>query len=165
MSVIEYPGSAQSSFVFVFAQRIGEQSAGVGAPGCLGIAQPIQRLRIRLEALDCRRQGGATFRRVQVAGQLDHGRIVECRVAVERSAGGEDEQRASQRGVPFVVLERDVLSGDVGEDDQVDVASRQAAYSSAIESASSRMPMPSSISSRVIVNGGATMITFQCVIR
>jgi hypothetical protein len=25
--------------------------------------------------------------------------------------------------------------------------------------------MPSSISSRVIVSGGATMITFQCVIR
>jgi hypothetical protein len=27
------------------------------------------------------------------------------------------------------------------------------------------MPMPSSISSRVIVSGGHTMITFQCVIR
>jgi hypothetical protein len=27
------------------------------------------------------------------------------------------------------------------------------------------MPMPSSISSRVIVSGGQTMITFQCVIR
>jgi hypothetical protein len=61
MCVIEYPRSAQSSFVFVFAQRIGEQSAGVGPPGCLGIAQPIERLRIRLEALDCRRQCGATF--------------------------------------------------------------------------------------------------------
>jgi hypothetical protein len=165
MSVIEYPRSAQSSFVFVFAQRIGEQSAGVGPPGCLGIAQSLERLWARIKALDCRRQRSATFRRIEVAGQLDHGRIVECRVAVERSTGGEDEQRASQRGVTFVVLERDVLSRDVGEDDEVDVASRQAAYSSAIESASSRMTMPSSISSRVIFNGGATMITFQCVIR
>jgi hypothetical protein len=115
--------------------------------------------------LDCAGEGLAAFRRVEIAGQLDHRRIVEYGVAVERSAGGEDEQRASQRGVPFVVLERNVLSGDVGEDDEVDVASRQAAYSSAIESASSSIPMPSSISSRVIVSGGATMITFQCVIR
>ena len=115
--------------------------------------------------LDCAGERLAAFRRVEIAGQLDHRWIVQGRVAVERAAGGEDEQRASQRGVPFVVLERDFLSRDVGEDDEVDVASRQAAYSSAIESASSRMPMPSSISSRMIVSGGQTMITFQCVIR
>ena len=115
--------------------------------------------------LDCAGQRLAAFRRVEIAGQLDHRRIVQGRIAVERAAGGEDEQRASQRGVPFVVLERDFLSRDVGEDDEVDVASRQAAYSSAIESASSRIQTPSSISSRVIVSGGATMITFQCVIR
>ena len=114
--------------------------------------------------LDCAGQRLAAFRRVEIAGQLDHCRIVEGRVAVEGSAGGEDEQRSSQGGAPFVVFERDLLSRDVGEDDEVDVASRQAAYSSAIESASSRMPMPSSISSSVIVSGGATMITFQCVI-
>jgi hypothetical protein len=114
--------------------------------------------------LDCAGQRLAAFRRVEIAGQLDHRRIVEGRVAVEGSAGGEDEQRASQGGAPFVVLESDFLSRDVGEDDEVDVASRQAAYSSAIDRASSRMPMPSSISSRVIVSGGHTMITFQCVI-
>jgi hypothetical protein len=157
--------STQSSFVFVFTQCIGEQSAGVGPPGCFGIAQPLERICIRIQALDCRRERHAAFLRVEVPGQLDHGRIVECRIAIERSPGGEDEQGASQRGVPFVALEWDILSGDVGEDDEVDVASRQAAYSSAIESASSRIPMPSSISSRVIVSGGATMITFQCVIR
>jgi hypothetical protein len=28
----------QSSFIFVFTQRIGEQSAGIGPPGCFGIA-------------------------------------------------------------------------------------------------------------------------------
>ena len=165
MCLLKDATPGQSSFVFIFAQRIGEQRAGVGPPGYVGIPQPLERLRIRIETFDCAGQRLAAFRRVEVAGQLDHGRIVERRVAVECSAGGEDEQRASQRGVPFVVLERDVLSGDVGEDDEVDVASRQAAYSSAIESASSRIPMPSSISSRVIVSGGATMITFQCVIR
>ena len=118
-----------------------------------------------IEAFDRPGQCCTAFRRIDVSGQLDHGRIAEPRLPVEGSAGGEDEQRASQRGVPFVVLERDVLSGDVGKDDDVDVASRQAVYSSAIESASSRIPMPSSISSRVIVSGGQTMITLQCVIR
>jgi hypothetical protein len=104
----------QSSFVFIFNERIGQQSAGICPPGGVGIAQPFQCTRIR---------------------------------------------------IPLVVPERDVLSGDVREDDEVDVANRQAAYSSAIDRASSRMPMPSSISSRVIVSGGHTMITFQCVIR
>jgi hypothetical protein len=41
----------------------------------------------------------------------------------------------------------------------------QATYSSAIARASSRMARPSSTSSRVIVSGGTTMITFQCVMR
>jgi hypothetical protein len=52
---------------------------------------------------------------------------------------------------PGLVAARDALS--------------QLACSSATESASSRMPIPSSSSSRVIVSGGTTMITFQCVIR
>src|SRR5919106_289276 len=38
-------------------------------------------------------------------------------------------------------------------------------YSSATASASSRIATPSSTSSRVIVSGGTTMITFQCVMR
>ena len=82
------------------------------------------------------------------------------------SAGGEDEQRPPKRRVSLGSVERDVLACDVGEDYEVDVVSRcQAAYSSAIASASSRIPIPSSISSRVIVSGGHTMITFQCVMR
>ena len=44
-------------------------------------------------------------------------------------------------------------------------AGRYATYSSAIASASSRIAIPSSTSSRVIVSGGTTMITFQWVIR
>ena len=40
-----------------------------------------------------------------------------------------------------------------------------ATYSSAIASVSSRMASPSSTSSRVTVNGGTTMTTFQCVMR
>src|SRR4029079_17132602 len=41
----------------------------------------------------------------------------------------------------------------------------QTVYSSAIASASSRMPIPSSISSRVIVSGGQTTTPVPCVIR
>ena len=40
-----------------------------------------------------------------------------------------------------------------------------AAYSSAIDSTSSRIATPSSSSSGVIVSGGQTMTTFQCTIR
>ena len=45
------------------------------------------------------------------------------------------------------------------------LARHQLVCSSAIARASSRIAMPSSTSSRVIVSGGQTMITFQCVIR
>jgi hypothetical protein len=44
-----------SRFVSIFTQRIGEQSAGVGPPGCFRIPQPLERLWIRIEALDCLR--------------------------------------------------------------------------------------------------------------
>jgi len=55
------------------------------------------------------------------------GGVGERRLAMERPAGGEDEQGAPERGIPLGVLERHFLSGDVGEDDQVDVASRSGA--------------------------------------
>ena len=41
----------------------------------------------------------------------------------------------------------------------------QLTYSSAIARASSRIAIPESTSSRVIVSGGTAMTTFQCVIR
>jgi hypothetical protein len=86
---------------------------------------------------------------------------------VQISAGGEHEQRPSKRGVALGVVERNLLAREVRENDEVGVVSRrrQAAYSSAIASTSSRIPIPSSISSRVMVSGGQTMITFQWVMR
>jgi hypothetical protein len=86
---------------------------------------------------------------------------------VQIAARREYEQRTPKGCVPLGVLQRDLLTRDVGKDDEVGFVSRgrQAAYSSAIASASSRMAMPSSISSGVIVSGGQTMITFQWVIR
>jgi hypothetical protein len=80
------------------------------------------------------------------------------------SPGGEDEERAPDCSVELVLGDRDVLAGEVGEDDEVDLVG-QTVCSSAIASASSRMPMPSSSSSCVIVSGGQIMITFQCVMR
>jgi hypothetical protein len=58
----------QSSFGFVFTQRIGEQSAGVGPPGCFGIAQSLERICIRIQALDCGRERRAAFLRVEIPG-------------------------------------------------------------------------------------------------
>ena len=153
--------------VVPFAERLGEQSTGVGLPRQLGIAQSLEDLRVGIEPLDRRGQGRASSGRVDVARQLVDGRIVEGRLSVQISAGGEHEQRAPERRVSLGVVERDLLACDEGEDYEVDVVSRrrQAAYSSAMASTSSRIPMPSSISSRVIVSGGQTMITFQCVMR
>src|SRR5439155_24684314 len=76
-------GHAQSSFVF--PQCIGEEGARVGPPGCFGIAQSGERFRIGVETLDAGGQGSPAFRRVEIAGKLDHGRIVEPWIAVERS--------------------------------------------------------------------------------
>ena len=128
------------------------------------IAKPLEGVGIGVEPFDRGRQGLSPLRRIEVSRQLEHRRIVEGRLALEIPACGEDEEGPPERSVPFRVVERHVLTRDVHEDDQVDVAS-QAACSSAIESTSSRIAMPSSISSRVIVSGGQTMITFQWVIR
>ena len=134
------------------------------------IAKSFEGVGVGVEPLDRGRQGLSPVRRIEVVRQLDHRRVLEGRLAVEIPACGEDEESPAERRVPLCVVERHLLARDVREDDQVDVASRpdtrlQAACSSAIESTSSRIAMPSSISSRVIVSGGQTMITFQCVIR
>jgi hypothetical protein len=136
-------------------------------PGELRILQSLHEPRIRLEAVDRGGQSGATVGRIDVAGQLEDGRIVEGRLPVQISAGSEHEQRAPKRRVALALVEWNLPARDVCEDDKLGVVRRrgQAAYSSAIASASSRIPIPSSISSRVIVRGGQTMITFQCVIR
>jgi hypothetical protein len=52
----------------------------------------------------------ATLRRVQVAGELDHGRIVERRLAVQIAARREDEQRAPNGSVALVLRKRDLLA-------------------------------------------------------
>jgi hypothetical protein len=136
-------------------------------PGKLRVAQPFQELRIRVELLDRRRQGDPPLRRVDVAGELEDGRIVQHRVPLEVPAGREDEQGPPERRTAFDLVQCDLLARDIRENDEVGVVSRrgQVVYSSAIASASSSTPMPSSISSRVIVSGGQTMMTFQCVIR
>ncbi len=69
-------------------------------------------------------------------------------------------ERVDQEGVQLVTL----ATAEVGRVD--DGEQRYASTcSSAMASTSSRIAIPSSTSSRVIVSGGTTMITFQCVIR
>jgi hypothetical protein len=140
----------------LITQSVREQTARIRAPGALGVAQA-------RELRGGRDQSCPPFGGVEVVGELANGGVVERGLAVEVAAGGEHEQRTADGGVPFLVGERNVLSRDERGDDEVDVS--QTVYSSAIASASSRIAMPSSISSRVIVSGGQTMTTFQCVIR
>jgi hypothetical protein len=60
---------------------------------------------------------GAALRRVEVARQLEDCRLVERRLAVWISAGGEDEEGAADGGAVLVLREVDGLAGDVREDD------------------------------------------------
>ena len=149
------------------SERVGEECAGECVPGELRILQSLDEPRICLEPVDRGCQRDAPAGRIDVPGELEDGGIVEGRLPVQIPAGGEHEQRAPKRRVALALVERNLPTRDVCEDDELGVVSRrgQAAYSSAIASASSRIPIPSSISSRVIVSGGQTMITFQCVMR
>jgi hypothetical protein len=117
-----------------------------------------------LERVGRREQSLAALGRVEVGGELQDGGIVQGWIAMQVPAGGEDEQCASNGGIALLLGERDLAARDVRSDDEVDVC-RQTVCSSATASASSRTAMPSSSSSRVIVSGGQTMTTFQCVIR
>jgi hypothetical protein len=117
-----------------------------------------------LERVGRREQCLTALRRIQIGRQLHDGGIVQRWIAMQVSAGGEDEQGASNGGIALLVGERHFAARDVCGDDEVDVC-RQTVCSSATASASSRKAMPSSSSSRVIVSGGQTMTTFQWVIR
>jgi hypothetical protein len=156
------PARPESRLVY-FAEGLREEAARERPPGKVGIAQALDGLGLGVELLDSRYQGRSPLRRVEVAGQLEHGRVLERWLPADVTAGGEDEEGPAECRVPLLVVERHFLPCDEGEDDQIDVD--QAVCSSAMERASSRIAIPSSISSRVIVSGGHTMITFQCVIR
>jgi hypothetical protein len=116
------------------------------------------------ECVGRREQCLTALRRIQIGRELQDGGVVQGWIAVQVTAGGEDEQGASKGGVSLLLGEWDLAARDVRSDDEVDVC-RQTVCSSATASASSRTAMPSSSSSRVIVSGGQTMTTFQCVIR
>jgi hypothetical protein len=117
-----------------------------------------------LERIGRCEQSLPALRRIQIGRELQDGGVVQGRIAMKVAARREDEQGAANCGIPLLLCERDLAAGDVRRDDEVDVC-RQTVCSSATASASSRMAIPSSSSSRVIVSGGQTMTTFQCVIR
>ena len=70
---------------------------------------------------------GAPFRRVEVASEREHGRIVERRVAMRVAAGRVHEQRPANRGVTLLVAQREAACGVEGSDDEFDVVSRSGA--------------------------------------
>jgi hypothetical protein len=60
---------------------------------------------------------GASLRRVEVPGQLEHRGLVELRLAMRIAAGREDEERAAHRGIALVLGKLDCLAGEVRQDD------------------------------------------------
>ena len=110
--------------LIVLAERIGEEAAGIGPPGGFRLSQPLERLGLGLEPLDRGRECLATCRRVEITGELEDGRVVQRRLALETASGGEHQEGAPDRRVAVGVVERHLQPRDVREDDQIDVASR-----------------------------------------
>jgi hypothetical protein len=100
----------------VLCKRVGEQRARIRAPSAIGIGT--QWLGERRE------EGRPPLRRVEVAREREHGRVVEGRVAMRVAAGGVHEQRAANGCVMIVVAQRDVRSGTESGNDELDVVSR-----------------------------------------
>ena len=103
--------------VITLTECVRQQTAGVRAPGELIVLE-------RRELLRCRQERATPLGRVQVARELEHGRVVELRIALEATAGGEDEKCTPDGGVALSLRQRDLLPRDVRGDDQVDVRRR-----------------------------------------
>jgi hypothetical protein len=99
----------------LFTECVGKQAACVCAPREIRVVEPLQVVG-RVE------QSLTPLGSVEIAGKFEHGRVIERRIAVEISAGGEHEQRTSHGGVSFFLGQRDVPSCDVRGDDEVDVS-------------------------------------------
>jgi hypothetical protein len=102
----------------VLADRLCKQSARICAPGELRIRGDALAAVEHPQGLEVR---GPTLRRVEVAREREHGRVVERRLAMRIAAGGEDEERTANGGVAFVLGEVEGLAGEVCEDDGLDV--------------------------------------------
>lgn len=111
-------------FSLLLAERVREQSASVCAPGELRISKTGERHRVRVQPVDGRCERGPAVVRVEVAGELEDGRIVDRRLAMQLAARGEDEQRAANRSVQLLICHRNLLAGDVREDYEIDVTRR-----------------------------------------
>jgi hypothetical protein len=110
--------------LLALAERIGEEAAGIGAPGGFRLSQPFERFGVGVQLLDRGRERLATRWRVEITGELEHGRVVQRRLALETAAGSEHQQGAPDCRVPVGVVEGNLQSRDVCEDDEIDVASR-----------------------------------------
>ena len=62
---------------------------------------------------------------VEVGGERGHRGCFELRLSPDVAARGVDEQGAANRCIALILGQGDLLSCDVGEDDELDVASRR----------------------------------------
>ena len=70
-------------------------------------------------------QRRAPLRRLEIARELEHGGVVERRLAMEVAAGGEDKERAPDGCVAFVLGDRQGLAREVREHDELYVIRRR----------------------------------------
>jgi hypothetical protein len=81
------------------ADRLGQERAGVRAPGAVGVRAQLGR--------EARQERGAPLRRVEVTRECEDRRITEARVAVRIAAGCVHEQCAADRRVLLGLCQRD----------------------------------------------------------
>jgi hypothetical protein len=98
------------------ADRLGQQRAGVRAPGPVGVGAQL--------GWEARKECCATFGCVEIAREREDRRIAEGGIAVRVAAGCVHEERAANRRVPFGRRQRDAERSAVRGDDELDVVSR-----------------------------------------
>src|SRR5207249_3746934 len=106
----------------VLADRLRQERARVGAPRQLRIdREPVAAFEHAQRLLQRR----APLRRLEVARELEHGGVVERRLAMEVAAGGEDKERAPDGCVAFVLGDRQGLAREVREHNELYVIRRR----------------------------------------
>ena len=111
----------------LLAERVRKEPTCIGTPGDVRVSKARERGRIDVQPFDGRCERSPSLLGIEVTRQLEHCGIVQRGLAMQVSAGSEDEKRTTDRRVQLVGGDRDVLPRDEGEDDEIDVVSRPAA--------------------------------------
>ena len=107
----------------VLAERFRQQGARECAPRELRIGAQAQHVGTWIELFERRAESAPSRGLVEVGRQLDDRRILQVRLTAEATACGEDQQRAADGRVSFLLGDRDALTRQIRRDYESDVVS------------------------------------------